>query len=145
MHDGLSRLFRGLDIFVSEFPFHGYIRLISIHKRDSLYPAETDALGITITVIAFYRYPFQDVKERMAKGAGNNASSASDAQLFVDGYPMIIGRFPVTGLGRAYRHTKRFFTVIAGYGKMKPLILPIEHPNTGAAWITRPCVKERAH
>jgi hypothetical protein len=145
VHVGLSFLFRGVEVFVSEFPFPGYIRLISIHKRDSLYPTETDALGISVTVIAFYRYSFQDVKERMAKGAGNNASSASDAQLFVDGYPMIICRFPVTRLGRAYRYTKGFFTVIAGYGKMKPLIFPIEHPNPGTAWITCPCVKERTH
>jgi hypothetical protein len=145
VHVGLSFLFRGLEIFVSEFPFPGDIRLISIHKRDGLYPTETDALGISITEIAFYRYPFQDVKERMAKGAGDNASSASDAQLFVDAYPMIICRFPVTGLGWTYRDTKRLFTVIAGYGKMKPIVLPIEHPNPGTARIACPCVKERAH
>jgi hypothetical protein len=105
---------------------------------------ETNALRISITVIALHRNSILDIKERMAKGAGNNTGSASDAQFLIDGDPIIVFRFPMAGLCWAHLHAIGLFTVIAGHGKMTH-ILPIDYFNPGAAWIDCSCVKQRTH
>jgi hypothetical protein len=102
---------------------------------------ETNALWISITVIALHRNSILDIKEGMAKRTGNDAGSASDAQFFIDGDPIIIFRFPVTGLCWAHLYTIGLLTVIAGHGKMTHL-LPIYNFNPGAAWIDCSCVKQ---
>jgi len=81
----------------------------------------------------------------MAEGAGDDAGSASDAKLFVDGHPVIVFRLPVASLCRTYLHAVRFFAMIAGHGKIKPHILPLDHFNPGAAWIACSRVKHGAH
>jgi hypothetical protein len=69
----------------------------------------------------------------MAKGAGDDAGSTSDAELFVDRHPVIIFRLPVAGLCRTYLHAIGLFTVIAGHGEIKPHILPLDHLDPGTA------------
>jgi hypothetical protein len=54
----------------------------------------------------------------MAKRACDDTGPASNAQIFIDGYPIIILRFPVTGLCRANLHAIGFLAVIAGHGKV---------------------------
>jgi len=102
-------------------------------------------LWISIAVIALHRDPILDIKERMAKGAGDDAGSTSDAKLLVDGHAIIIFRLPMAGLCRAYLHTIGLFTVIAGHGKIKPHIFPLDHFDPGTAWIACSRVKHRAH
>jgi hypothetical protein len=105
---------------------------------------ETNALGVSITAIALHRDPILDVKEGMAKGAGNDAGSTSDAQFFINGDPIVIFRFPMAGFCWAHLDAIGFFTMIAGHGKMTH-ILPIDYFNPGAAWIDCSCVKQRTH
>jgi hypothetical protein len=81
----------------------------------------------------------------MAKGAGDDAGSTSDAEFFVDGHTVIIFRLPVAGLCWAYLHAIGLFTVIAGHGEIKSHILPLDHFDPGTAWIACPCVKHRAN
>jgi hypothetical protein len=141
----LSDLLHRFSIFKKGFSLFGHVRFVCIRKRDGLDITETNTLWISITVIALHRNPFLDIKERMAKGAGDDAGSTSDAQFFVDGHPIIIFRLPVAGLCWAYLHTIGLFTVITGHRKIKPHILPLDHFDPGTAWIACPCVKHRAH
>jgi len=141
----LSDLLHRFSIFKEGLSLFGHVRLIRIRKRDGLDITETDTLRVSVTVIAFHRDPIMDIKERMAKGAGDDAGSTSDAKLLVDGHAIIIFRLPMAGLCRAYLHTIGFFTVITGHGKIKPDILPLNHFNPGTAWIACSCVKNRAH
>ena len=121
--------------------FPSYARLVRIRKRNGLGITETDALGISITAIAFHRDPILDIEEGMAKGAGNDACSTPDAQFFIDGDPIIIFRFPMAGLCWAHLHAIGFFTVIAGHRKMTHT-LPVDYFNPGAAWIDCSCMKQ---
>jgi hypothetical protein len=54
----------------------------------------------------------------MAKRACDDAGPASNAQILVDGHPMIIFRLPVASLGWANLHAIGLFTVVAGHGKI---------------------------
>jgi hypothetical protein len=131
----LSDLLDGFSVFKKGLALFGHVRLVRIRKRDGLDITETNALRIAVTVIALYCDAFLDIKEWMAKRARDNAGSTSDAQFLVDGHPVIIFRLPVAGLCRAYFHAIGLFTVIAGHGKIKPHILPLDHFDSRTAWI----------
>jgi len=131
----LSDLLHGFSVFKSGLPLFGHVRLVRIRKRDGLDITEANALRIAVTVIALHRDAFLDIKKRMAKRARNDAGSASDAQFLVDGHPVIIFRLPVAGLCRAYLHAIGLFTVIAGHGKIKPDVLPLDHFDSRTTWI----------
>ena len=109
--DGGSKLQRGLSLF-------GDVRLICIQERNGLDVTEADALRISVTIIALYCDPLLDIKKRMAKGTRDDAGPASNAQSFVDGYPIIIFGLPVTSRCRANLHAIGFLAVIAGHGKV---------------------------
>jgi hypothetical protein len=141
----LSYLLHRFSIFKEGLSLFGHVRLVRIRKRDGLDITETDTLRVSVTVIAFHRDPIMDIKERMAKGASDDAGSTSDAKLLVDGHAIIIFRLPMAGLCRAYLHAIGLFTVIAGHGKIKPDILPLDHFDPGTAWIACSCMKHRAH
>jgi hypothetical protein len=140
----LSCLLHRFGIFKKGLSLFGHVRLVCIRKGDGLDITEANTLRISITVIALHRYPFLDVKERMAEGAGDDAGPASDAELLVDRHPVIIFRLPVAGLCRAYLHAVGLFTMVAGHGKIEPHVLPLDHFDPGTAWIACPCVKHRA-
>jgi len=140
-----SDVFHRFSIFQEGLSFSGQIRLVRIRKRDGLDITKANTLRISITVITLHGHPLLNIKEGMAKGAGDDAGSASDAKLFVDGHPVIVFRLPVASLCRTYLHAVGFFAMIAGHGKIKPNILPLDHFNPGAAWIASSRVKYRAH
>jgi hypothetical protein len=141
----LSDVFHRFGISEGGLSFFGHVRLVRVRERDGLDITETDTLRVSVTVIALHRNPFLNIKERMAKGAGDDAGSTSNAKLFVDGHPVIIFGLPVAGLCWAYLHAIGLFTVVAGHGKIKPHVLPLDHFNPGTAWIACPCVKDRTH
>ena len=131
----LSDVFHRFGIFKKGLSLFGHVRLVRIRERDGLDITETDTLRVSVTVIALHRNPFLDIKERMAKGAGDDAGSTSDAQFFVDGHPIIIFRLPVAGLCRAYLHAIGLFAVITGHGEIKPHVLPLDNFDPGTARI----------
>ncbi len=114
----LPGLFQRFSIFKEGLSLSGHIGLVRIHKRDGLDITEANALWISITIIALHGDPFLDIKERMAKRTCHDAGPASNAQIFVDGHPIITFWFPVTSLGRANLHAVGFLAVIAGHGKV---------------------------
>jgi hypothetical protein len=81
----------------------------------------------------------------MSKGAGNDAGSTSDAELFVDGHAVIVFGFSVAGLCRADFDAIGLFTVVAGHGKIDAYILPLDHFDPGTAWIACPRVEYGAY
>jgi hypothetical protein len=109
--DGCSKLQRRLSLF-------GHVRLVCIRKRDGLDIAEANALRISVAIIALHGDPFLDIKERVAEGACDDARSASNTQIFVDGHPVIIFWLPVASLCRTNLDAVGFFTVVAGHGKI---------------------------
>jgi hypothetical protein len=131
----LSYLFYRFEKFVGGFSLFGHLNLISIRKKDGLDVTESDALGISVAVITFHRHAFFDIKEGMIERAGHDASLASNAQIFVDDYPVIELGFSVAGLGRAHFETIGFFTVIANQGKVNSHMFPLDHFNPGPTWI----------
>jgi hypothetical protein len=130
---------------VGKFPFSIDTRFVRFRKRDGLDITEANTLWVSVTIITLHRDPILDIKERMAKGASNDAGSASDAQPLINGYPVIIFRLPVAGLCRTHFHTIGLFAMIAGHGKIKPHVLPLDHFDPGPAWIAGPCVKHGTH
>jgi len=138
-------VFHRFSISQEGLSFFGQVCLVRIRKRDGLDVTEANTLRVSVTVIALHRHPLLGIEERMAKGAGNDAGSTSDAKLFVDGHPVIVFRLPVAGLCRAYLHAVGFLTMIAGHGEIKPYILPLDHFHPGAAWIACSRMKHRAH
>jgi hypothetical protein len=131
----LSHLFHRFGIFKKGLSLFSHVRLVRICERDGLDITKPDALWVSVTVIALHRDPFLDIKERMAKGAGDDAGPASDAKLFVDRHPVIVFGLPVAGLCRTYLHAIGLFAVIASHGEIKSHILPLDHFDPGAAWI----------
>jgi len=121
------------------------VNLVCIQKGNGLDVTETNALRVAVTVIAFHCDPFADIEERMPKGTGDDAGSTSDAQIFVDRYPVIILRFPVASLRRTDLHAIGFFAVVAGHGEVKPHVLPLDHFDPGTTWIARPRMEHGAH
>jgi len=93
--------------------------LIGINKRDSLHIAEGHALWVAVTIVTFHSDPLLMVEEGLAKGAGDNAGPASDAEIFVNDHPIIFFRFPVAGLCGADFNAVCLFTMIAGHGKIE--------------------------
>jgi hypothetical protein len=136
--DGRSKLQCGVSLL-------GHVRLICIHKSDGLHIAEANALRISVTIVALHGDPILYIKERMPERTCDDAGPASDAQILVDGDPIIILRLPVASLRRANLHTIGFFTVIAGHRKVYPDILPLDDFDPRTARIARPRVKYRAH
>jgi len=130
---------------VREFSLLGHGCIVCIQKGDGLDFTETDALRIAVTVIAFHRYPFADIKERMSERTGDDAGSTADAQLFVDGHAVILFGFSVAGLCRAYLDAIGFFAVVAGHGKIQPHVLPLDDFDPGTARIAGPRVKNGAY
>jgi hypothetical protein len=137
----LSGLFQRFSIFKEGLSLSGHIGLVRIRIRDGFDIAETNTLRVSVTVIAFHRNPILGIKERMAKGAGDDTGSASDTEFFIDGHTVIIFGLPMAGLCWAHFHAIGSFTVIAGHGKIKPHILPLDHFDPGTAWIACSCVK----
>jgi hypothetical protein len=123
-----SKSKKGLSLF-------GHVGLVRVRERDGLDITETNALWVSVTVIALHRNPFLDIEERMAKGAGHDTGSTSNAKLFVDRHPVIIFGLPVAGLCRAYLHAIGLFAVITGHGEIKPHILPLDYFDPGTARI----------
>jgi hypothetical protein len=130
---------------VGRFPSPGNVRLIRIRKRNGLNLAETNALGVSVTVIALHRYSFLHIKEWMTKRASKDAGPASDAPFFIDRHSVMICGFPVTGFGRAYLRAIGLFTMVAGHRKIYPHILPFDNFDAGTAWIACACMKHRAN
>jgi hypothetical protein len=120
----LSYLFHRFSKFKKGLSFLTHVRLINICEKDRFRIAEGNTLRISVTVITFDRHSVSRIKERMTKRACNDASSASNAKIFIDGDPVIIFRFPMAGLGRADLNAEGFFTVIASHGKIDPHMLP---------------------
>jgi hypothetical protein len=141
----LSYLFYRFQKFVGSVTLFGYLNLISIRKRDGPGITESDALGISVAVIAFHRHAFLDIKEGMIERAGHDAGLASNAQIFIDDHPVIEFGFSVAGLGRTHFETIGFFTVITNKGKVNSRLFPLDHFNPGTTWIARPSVIDRAH
>jgi hypothetical protein len=111
------------------------LNLISIREKDGLGIAESYTLGISVAVITFHSDLFFDIKEGMAERTGHDASLASNAQFFVDDYPVIELRLSVAGLCRAHFKAVGFFTMIADQGKVDSRMFPLDHLDPGAARI----------
>jgi hypothetical protein len=141
----LSHLSQEIGILTGSFPFLGYIRRVGIGKREGFCTAEVHALGISIAVITLHSDPVLDIEEGMAERTGNDASPASDAQVFIDDYPVIEFGFSVAGLCRAYLNAIGAFTVITEHGKVDSGSLPFDYPDPGTARITCSRVIYRAY
>ena len=137
-----SNVFHEIGKFVSGFSFLGDIGLISLHKEDGLRIAEGHTLGVSIAVITFHGHPFFDIEKRMTKRAGDDTGPASDAEIFINHYPVMMFRLPVAGLGGANLNAKGFFAVIAGHRKVDPDIFPFGYFDPGAARIANPVMKD---
>ena len=131
----LSYLLHRFSKFKKGLSFLTHVRLISICEKDGLGITEGNTLRISVTVITFDRHSVPRIKERMTKRTCDDAGSASNAKIFVDGHPVIIFRFPMAGLGRADLNAEGFFTVIANHGKIDPHVLPFYHFDPGATRI----------
>jgi hypothetical protein len=131
----LSYLFYRFQKFVGSVTFFGYLNLISIRKKDGLGVTESNALGISVAVIAFHRHAFLDIEEGMIERTGHDTSLASNAKIFIDDHPVIEFGFSVAGLGRTDFKTIGFFTVIANQGKINSRLFPLDHFNPRATWI----------
>lgn len=118
--------------------------LVCVYKRDGLDMAEGDTLRIAITIIAFDCDPLLRIKEGLAKGAGDDARPASDAEILIDDDTVILLRFSVACLGRTDLDTVSLFTMVAGHGKVESHLLPFDHFDSGAARIACSGMKDRA-
>jgi len=63
------------------------IESIGIDIIDGFYVAESDALGIAVTVVTLDRDLFSLVIQGSTERAGNNTGFAADAFVLVDGHP----------------------------------------------------------
>jgi len=131
--------------FAGRFSSLGNVHFVCIHKRDSLDLAETNALGISVTVITLHRDPFLGIKERMPKRTCHDACPASDAPPSVDRHAVMICRFSVAGFGWANLNAIGFFTVVAGHWKVHPGVFPLDDFDARTAWIACTCMKHRAN
>jgi hypothetical protein len=110
---------------------------------DGFWLAETDALRISVAMVAFENLPARFVELHHTEGTGRNAHPAGDAETVVDQNAVeIFG--PGDGLPGTYRHTGRIQAVLAVHGKMETLRLPLNHPDAGECRAADALVPQRA-
>jgi hypothetical protein len=92
---------------------------VSLHVIHGLHITETNALGVSVTEIAFKILSVNDTEIHRAKGTDRHTGTAADANIVIDHYPAKC-LVPGNGLHGANRHTGSILTLLAGHGNINP-------------------------
>jgi len=121
--------------FCCGLPLFGQMGFICIDKGDRFDIAEGHTLRVPIAVVTFDRHPLLMVEEGLTEGAGDDAGSASDTEVFVNHHAMAIFRFPVASLRGTDFDAIGLLAMVAGHRKVKAYLLPLDHLDPGTTRI----------
>ena len=139
----LSRYFHSVGEPREDLFFLCHLDSVRIDIVDCLHVAEKDALGGSITVIAFYGHPFLDVEEGMSEGTRDDARLTPDTLVLVDEDSLVFD-VTVAGLCGADLRAEGFLTILAAHRKIESYVFPFHHFDAGAAGVARPGMIDRA-
>jgi hypothetical protein len=99
---------------------------VSLHVVHGLHITETNALGVSVTEIAFKILSVNDTEIHCAKGADRHAGTAADANIMIDHHPTEC-LIPGNGLHGANGHTGSILALLAGHGDVESFCLPLHN------------------
>jgi len=114
---------------------------ISFDIIDRFYIAESNTLGIAVTVVTLDGDLLSLVIQGSTKRAGNDAGLAANTFVLIYSHPLIFF-VHVAGLGRTDLHAERLLAALTGHGKIASHILPFHHLDPGAAGVAGTRVKD---
>jgi hypothetical protein len=110
------------------------MNLVRYHVIYCLHVTKPNALGITITQVAFGYLSIFWIKMHGTKWANRYARSTTDTNLIIDRHACK-GFITGNSLYWADVQARGVLTLLAGHGDVKAFRLPLDNPDTTSGWV----------